>query len=258
MKNNFFNKPVANIWLKPTSTSEVTSQILYGEKFQILFRKKSWIKIKTHYDNYTGYIKKNKFFEKFKPNKKIYKLKSRIFKRQNGKYIPTKNYLYLGSGISIISENKNYIEYEKNKWIKKQDTQNINHCEKNFIKILKLFLNTKYLWGGKTAKGIDCSALIQIFFYYNRVFFPRDTKDQIKYSKKKGNKKLDKGDIIFWKGHVGLCINKSKFIHAYGPKKRVLIMPTFSTIKIIDKTANLKIKKICNIKKINFVQNLVY
>ena len=258
MKNNFFNKSVANINLKPSSNSEVTSQILYGEKFQILFKKKNWIKIKTNYDKYIGYIRQDKFLKNFKPTSKISKLKTKIFKKQKNKYISTKNFLYFGSGVSIRNETKNYIEFEKNKWIKKQDTQNINHCEKNFIKILKSFLNTKYLWGGKTAKGIDCSALIQIFFYYNRVFFPRDTKDQIKYSKKNGNNKLNKGDIIFWKGHVGLCINKSRFIHAYGPKKRVLIMPTFSTIKIIDKTANLKIKKICNIKRIRFVQNLVY
>ena len=79
-------------------------------------------------------------------------------------------------------------------------------------------------WGGKTLDGIDCSALIQLYFYYNRIFFPRDSKDQIKYCKKKKRKKFDKGDIIFWKGHVGLCLNKSKFIHAYGPRKKVLII----------------------------------
>ena len=54
---------------------------------------------------------------------------------------------------------------------KKKDTRSINHFEKNFLKIFKLFLNTKYLWGGKTSQGIDCSALIQIYFYYNRIFF---------------------------------------------------------------------------------------
>ena len=118
------------------------------------------------------------------------------------------------------------------------------------IKIFKFFLNTKYLWGGKTCVGIDCSALIQIYFYYNRIFFPRDTKDQIRFCKRKrGNNRL-KGDIVFWKGHVGMCLNKSRFIHAYGPKKKVLIMPTVQTIKLIDKTANLKVKKVSNISNI--------
>ena len=54
MKNNFFNKPLGNINLKPESNSEVSSQILYGEKFKILLKKKKWLKIKTNYDGYTG------------------------------------------------------------------------------------------------------------------------------------------------------------------------------------------------------------
>ena len=58
MKNNFFNKPVENIYLKPSINSEVSSQILYGKKFKVLSKKKNWIKIKTNFDNYVGYIKK--------------------------------------------------------------------------------------------------------------------------------------------------------------------------------------------------------
>ena len=248
MKNNFFNKSVANINLKPHSSSEVTSQILYGEKFQILSTKKNWVKIKTNYDNYIGYLKKDKFYKEFKPTNKIYKLKSKIFKKKGNKFLSTNNFLFFGSGISVMNEINDYIEFDKNKWIKKTDTKKINHYEKNFIKIIKLFLGCKYLWGGKTFKGIDCSALIQIYFYYNRKYFPRDSKDQAKLCKKKVNKKLFKGDIIFWKGHVGICLNRSKFIHAYGPKKKVLIMPTNFTIKLIQRTAKLTIKKISNIE----------
>jgi len=68
---------------------------------------------------------------------------------------------------------------------------------------------------------------------------------------------LSEGDIVFWEGHVGMCLNKHQFIHAYGPKKKVLIMPTKSTIMLIKKTASLNIKKISNIKNINFFQNQV-
>ena len=250
MKNNFLNKSVANIYFKPFSNSEVVSQILYGEKFKILLKRKKWIKIKTHYDNYVGYIKNDNFLKNFNPSFKISKIKSRIFLKKGKKFLSSSHHLYYGSGLCKRNENKNYIEFEKNKWVKKSDVKNIDHHEKNYIKIFKFFLNTKYLWGGKTCDGIDCSALIQIYFYYNRIFFPRDTKDQIRFCKRKRGKNRLKGDIVFWKGHVGICLNKSRFIHAYGPKKKVIIMPTVQTIKLIDKTANLKVKKVSNISNI--------
>ena len=248
MKNNFFSSSLANIYSKPSSKSEVMSQILYGEKFRILNKKKGWVKIRTNYDNYIGFIKKDNFYNKFKPKFKIFKFKSKIFIKKNNRFLPSKKYLYFGSGVSVLNSSKNFIQFEKNKWIKKSDIKTIFHQEKNFIKILKLFLNSRYLWGGKTSDGIDCSALIQIYFYYNRIFFPRDSKDQIKFCKKKDKKKLVKGDIIFWKGHVGMCLNNLKFIHAYGPRKKVIIMSTKLTINLIYKTANLVVKKVSNIK----------
>ena len=59
MKNNYFyKKPLLDIYKKPDVVSEVTSQILYGEKFKIISKNKSWIKIKVLFDNYTGYITK--------------------------------------------------------------------------------------------------------------------------------------------------------------------------------------------------------
>ena len=237
-----------NIYENSRTNSKLSSQMLYGEKFKIIYKKKNWIKIKTNYDNYTGFIKNRKFKAKSKLTFKIYSLKSKIFKKINGVFKNTNKFLYFGSRISKIDENKKFFEFEKNKWVKKKDLKKIDHIEKNYNKIFKLFLNSKYLWGGKTAEGIDCSSLIQLYFFYNNFFFPRDTKDQIKFCKKKLDKKISKGDIIFWKGHVGLCINQSKFIHAYGPRKKVIIMPIKYTIKLIEKTAKLFVKKISNIK----------
>ena len=246
MKNNFFNKSIGNINLRPSSNSEVTSQILYGEKFKILSKNKSWIKIKTFFDNYTGFIKNSKYIEKFSPNYKVSSLKAKIYKKPG---IGTSSWLPLASKLSVFEQNKNYVKIEKNKWIKKADIKKINHKENNFTKIFKKFLDVKYVWGGKTFKGIDCSALLQIFYCYNNSFYPRDTKDQIKYTKKNLKKKLfKKGDIIFWKGHVAICLNSRQLIHAYGPEKKVIIMPIKETINRIQKTANLKIKKVSNLQ----------
>ena len=246
MQNNFYFKGnFSDIYKKPSKFSEVTSQILYGEKFKILSINKKWIKIKVSFDNYIGYIKNAKYVKKFKPNYKVINLRAKIFKKPN---FVSKSWLPLGSKLSVIYENKNYVKIEKNKWIKKKDIKNINHKEKDFVKTFKKFLNVKYKWGGKTYKGIDCSALLQIFFSYNNKFYPRDTKDQIKYSKKIQKKRFfKKGEIIFWKGHVAMCLNSKKLIHAYGPKKKVLIMPIIKTINIIQETAKLKVKKVSKI-----------
>ena len=247
MKNNFFfKKQFSNIYKKASKNSEVTSQILYGEKFKILSKNKEWIKIKSSFDNYIGYIQNKNYIDKHFPKYKVYSLKANIFSKPNKK---TKKFLPFGSKVSVIKKNKKFVEFENSKWLKISDLKKINHKEKNFLKIFKLFLKTKYVWGGKTYKGIDCSALLQLYYYYNESFYPRDTKDQIKYSKKNTERKIfKKGDVIFWKGHVAICVNSKNLIHAYGPEKKVLIMSTKKTIDRIKKTANLVIKKISSIK----------
>jgi gamma-D-glutamyl-L-lysine dipeptidyl-peptidase len=247
VKNNFFyKKDYSNIYKTTSRFSEVTSQILYGEKFKILSKNKDWIKIKSLFDNYVGYIKNENYVKNYKPTHKIYSLKAFIYSKPNNK---TKTFLPFASKFSIIYENKNFIQFDKNKWLKKKDVKKIDHKEKDFLKILRLFLKTKYVWGGKTFNGIDCSALLQLFYYYNNSFYPRDTKDQIKYSRKQLKRKVfKKGDVIFWKGHVAVCIDSKKLIHAYGPEKKVLIMSIIKTIERIERTASLSIKKISSIK----------
>ena len=91
MKNNYFyKKSLSNIYKKPSEVSEVTSQIIYGEKFKILSKNKDWIKIKSLFDNYVGYIKNENFIKKFKLTHKVYNLKATIFSKPNNK---TKNFL---------------------------------------------------------------------------------------------------------------------------------------------------------------------
>ena len=247
MQNNFYFKGnFSNIYKKPSKKSEVTSQIIYGEEFKILSKNKSWIKIKTLFDNYKGFIRNTKYVENFSPNYKVSSIKAKIYKKPG---IKTNSWLPLASRLSVLEQKKNYVQIEKSKWIKKIDIKKLNHKDNNYIKIFKKFLNVKYVWGGKTFKGIDCSALLQIFFSYNNSFYPRDTKDQIKYTKKNLKKrKFKKGDIIFWKGHVAMCLNSKQLIHAYGPEKKVIIMPIIETINRIERIAKLKVKKISRIK----------
>ena len=86
---------------------------------------------------------------------------------------------------------------------------------------------------------------MQLFFNFNNKFCPRDTKDQLKYFKKRIElKNIRKNDLIFWKGHVAIAISKHTLIHAYGPLKKTLSMPIKDAIDRIYKTANLKVSGI--------------
>ena len=113
MKNNYFYKSsVSNIYKRPSKVSEITSQLLYGEKFKILSKNKNWMKIKTSFDNYIGYIKNKNFTNNHKPTHKVFILKANIFNKLNNK---TKFFLPFASRVSIIQENKKFIEFEINK-----------------------------------------------------------------------------------------------------------------------------------------------
>ena len=230
------NYPIVNIYEKESLKSKLSSQLIYGERFQILNKKKNWLKIKTSYDKYTGFIKRRKFIKDIKITHKISSLFARIYSKPKNKYILSTK-LPFCSLISVTEKKKEFYKFE-NYWIKKKDVVPISYKKQTFKNII-IFKGIPYKWGGKTYKGIDCSALVQIFFKFNNQYCPRDTKDQIKYFKKPNN--IKKNAIIFWKGHVAVCLSKTLLIHAYGPKKKVLFMNVKKTIKLIKKTAKLKV-----------------
>ena len=161
MKNSFFCKN-SSVYLyeRPYHKSKISSQILYGEKFKILLKNKNWLKIKTSFDGYIGYVKKINYVNKFKPTHKIKKIFSTIYKKPN-RNSKIKKKLSFCSFISVKKKEKKFYKFD-NYWIKKKDVAPINKTENIFSKI-KIFNGVKYKWGGISFKGIDCSALIQIF-----------------------------------------------------------------------------------------------
>ena len=166
-------------------------------------------------------------------------MRSKVFK------YPSKrikiNDISFGSKIKVIENKKKFLRFS-NGWINKKDVKPIAFKEANPFRKISIFKNIKYKWGGKSFKGIDCSALIQIFLNFNNKFCPRDAKDQVKFFKNNIRlNKIKKNDIIYWKGHVALAVSNKKLIHAYGPMKKTIIMDINKTIKRIDKTAGLKV-----------------
>tara|TARA_B100001057_G_scaffold332413_1_gene332794 strand:+ start:7 stop:744 length:738 start_codon:yes stop_codon:yes gene_type:complete len=233
--NNF---SVINLYKKPSVKSEIVTQMIYGDSFSISNKSKKWLKIKMKEDNYKGYIKNKKYSNFLKPTHKVNTLKAKIFKFPNRIKI---NEITFGSKIKVIDNNLKFLKFAKG-WIKKNDVKPISYKEKDLFKKITIFKNIKYKWGGKSFKGIDCSALIQVLLNFNNRFCPRDAKDQFRYFKKNINlNNIKKNDIIYWKGHVAVALSNKKLIHAYGPVKKTVIMDINQTIKRIERTAKLKV-----------------
>ena len=236
--NNF---SLTNLHKKPSAKSEIVTQMIYGDSFSVSKRSKKWLKIKIKEDNYKGYIRNRKYSKFIKPTHKINSLKAKIFKFPNRIKI---NEITFGSKIRIVDSNLKFLKLT-NGWVRKNDVKPISYREKDPFKNITSFKNTKYKWGGKSFKGIDCSALVQVFLNFNNKFCPRDAKDQVKYFKKSIKlKNIRKNDIIYWKGHVAIALSKNNLIHAYGPAKKTVIGSINTTIKKIEETANLKVKGI--------------
>ena len=234
--NNF---KILNLHKKPSTKSEIVTQMIYGDTFSISKKTNKWIKVKIKEDNYKGYLQNKKFSNFIKPTHKINVLKAKVYKLSNKNKITHK--LSYGSKIKVTGYNSKFFKFSKG-WISKNDMKPISYKEKNPFKKIFIFKNVKYKWGGKSFDGIDCSALVQVFLNFNNRFCPRDAKDQVKYFKKNVKlKNIKKNDMIFWKGHVAVALSNKKLIHAYGPMKKTVIMDIDKTIHRIYQTANLKV-----------------
>ena len=234
--NNFNN---IKVFKKTSINSETVTQMIYGDAFEIIKKQNTWFKIKIKEDGYIGFIKVKNFISYIKPTHKVCKLFANVYKFPNTSKIIKK--LSYGSKIRIKNIKLNFRKFD-NCWIKSDCIKPINYRDKNIFSNIKIFKNIKYSWGEKSYKGLDCSALVQIFFNYNNKYCPRDAKDQVKYFKKNIKlKNIKKNDIIYWKDHVAVALSKKKLIHAYGPMKKTVIMNINEAIKIIKQTANLSI-----------------
>ena len=244
MKNSFRNNfPIVNLYKKKSLNSKIDTQLLYGDNFKVSKKLKSFSKIKIKKDGYKGFIKNRNFSDPLKSNFKVSILKARLYNKPNLKN-KLKKFLPYDSRIRVFKRYGRFSKFDKY-WIKSSDIIKINKKNKNIFKDIKIFKNTRYLWGGKSYKGIDCSALVQLCFNQNNRFCPRDSKDQERYFKKKINiKNIKKNDIIFWEGHVAVALSKNKLIHAYGPLKKVVVMDIKKTINRIKRTADLEVTSV--------------
>jgi cell wall-associated NlpC family hydrolase len=111
----------------------------------------------------------------------------------------------------------------------------IGENESDFVAVAERFLGVPYLWGGKTALGLDCSGLVQIALAACGMSCPRDSDMQeaalgAAASAAPDHSKLERGDLVFWKGHVAIVRDREHFLHANAFHMAVAIEPIAGAI----------------------------
>jgi gamma-D-glutamyl-L-lysine dipeptidyl-peptidase len=225
MEYGICNLAVIPLRAEPSDKSEQVSQILFGEAFEIAEWKDRWVRVTTSNDNYEGWIGRLQFVMlghiayktlKQNPAPLTYRAVTQAWKKADNSVL----YLPVGSSLAFLKGTTCHINNEKFEIIGEiGETEAIDITAKSF-------LNTAYLWGGRTHYGIDCSGFTQAVFRLQNIHLKRDA-----YMQAEEGKPVDfiseakLGDLAFFDNeegritHVGIMLNNGLIIHASGRVK---------------------------------------
>ena len=203
---------------EPKNVSEQTSQLLYGEFFSILNQQKSWSKIQNTSDGYEGWVNNKNFkfveksiFQKLQTTKKRYSAELVDFIWKDDIILFPTPIGSLVSSAQILGH-----RFEGKKMV---DTKQ----KENLVGTALHYLNSPYIWGGKSPFGIDCSGLVQCVYQLHGVQLPRDAYLQAEFGETLGFiDESEPGDLAFFDDdegkitHVGIIMTDYHIIHAFG------------------------------------------
>ncbi len=242
--------PIADVRKNPDSNSELETQCLLGENVKLLDEFKNWLHCKCELDNYVGWIKKQNIGAVRNVSLKIKSILTHVYKEPNIKS-KVVCVLYFNSKICIEKKFDEWVSIKINNqigFVKKIHTKLLEDFDKHWIDSAMSFKGAPYQWGGKSFIGIDCSGLVQITLESSGIKIPRNTDDQLNFKSDKviTTSKIQKGSLIFWKGHVAIAIKKNMILHSNAFHMSVQIESLEHAIKRIKKSYGdiLGVKKI--------------
>ncbi|MEE4178446.1 MAG: C40 family peptidase [Bacteroides sp.] len=234
MKQGICLLSVAGLRSEPDSRSELVSQLVFGDLFEIVDDQKDWLQIRMLYDHYLGWVSANQVqlltdsdFSDLQQspqtiNTDLIKL---IEDRTQNTSFPigagSTFYFYEAGNLSVAGKVFQYNGAVNQEFPAKPSL---------LTEYALLFLNTPYLWGGRSPFGIDCSGFMQLVFKMGGIKIPRDAAVQATQGDTIHliNEALP-GDLLFFDNeeqqitHVGMLINEGHIIHAHGKVRVDLI-----------------------------------
>jgi len=217
------NLAIIPLRFEPSDRSEIVSQVLFGEHFEVLEQQKQWSRIKMHFDGYEGWVDSKQYQIISESNFNQLSDDPIILNSDLVEYITGPSNLLipvpLGASVSFInSESINTSQFA----FEGTTVKGVKD-KKNLINTAFLYLNAPYLWGGKTPFGIDCSGFTQMVYKLNGYKLLRDASQQAAQGEALSFiEESEPGDLAFFDNdegniiHVGIIMENNYIIHASG------------------------------------------
>jgi cell wall-associated NlpC family hydrolase len=219
----------------PSSDAMLSTQALKGERVTIYDRNaEGWAWGQLNSDGYVGWLPDRTLAKPAAaPTHKITSLRTFAFPGPSIKLPPVET-LVMGATITVVREEGAFAVTRDGWYLPAQHVGRIDRTADDFVAVAEQFAGTPYLWGGKSSFGIDCSGLVQVALNAAGTGCPRDS-DMQQHGLGRAlqgaeSNKLQRGDLIFWNGHVAIVRDADTIVHANAHHMATVIESTRDAI----------------------------